>query len=297
LEILEQMVDRDPLYRPAFNNAVLGFNLFGMHDKSWALIERVRPFMPGDESILFSEANTWLSMGRPSKAIPIYDRLLIDRPTDAPTRYRLSISLIQTGQFERLSTEGIGGFKVVGLINIKRIEEATLMAEKMASTGDIIPLFILLYRTGQVERLVELFELRWPDLDTFETDYPDDGEGYWFMLNMAQAFSKSRNKERALDALKRVRRAHDISIREGIVSRYFMLQEARYYLQMGEQEDAIDRLEQAANINTTVAVPLVDIWPEFESMQGHPRFEAIQARMIESLNRERVNLGLDPVEI
>lgn len=297
LEILEKMVDRDPLYRPALTNAVMSYNLFGMHEKSWALIERVRSFMPGDESILFSEANTWLSLGSPSKAIPIYDKLLLDRPSHSTTRFWLSISLIQTGQFERLSKEGLAGFKAVGLINLKRIEEATLMAEKMVATGDIIPLFILLYRTGQVERLVELFELRWPDLDTFETDYPHDGEGYWFMLNLAQVFSKSRNKERALDALKRVRRAHDKSIQERIISRFFLLQEARYFTQMGEQEKAIDRLVQAADMNATIAIPLVNIWPEFESLRGHPRFEETQRRLFENLNRERASLGLDPVVI
>jgi len=297
LEILEQMVDRDPLYRPAFNNAVMGYNGFGMHDKSWALIEKIRPFMPGDESILFSEANTWLSMGIPSKAIPIYDKLLADHPDVAPTRFKLTIALIQTGQFERLANEGLGGFKVGGLINLNRVEEATQMAEKMAREGDIPPLMFLLYRTGQTERLVELFELRWSDLDSFEADYPDDGSGHSLMLIMAQSFKKMGNEERAIDALKRVRTANEKSLSEGIVDRFFTLQQARYHVLMDNQEEAINHLEQAADMNSTLARPLDAIWPEFESLRGHPRFEASQARMVENLNRERANLGLDPVSI
>jgi TolB-like protein len=297
LEILEKMVDRDPLYRPAFNNAVLAYNQFGMHEKSWALIERIRPFMRGDESVKFSEANTWLSMGKPSKALPVYDKILADHPDLAPTRFRLSMALIQTGQYERLAKEGLAGFKVGGLISLKRTEEATLMAEKMAKEGDIPPLMFLLYRTGQVERLVELFELRWPDLDSFEADYPDDGFGHTFMLNMAQAFIKTGNEDLALDALKRVRTAHEKSLTEGIISRFFTLQEARYFALMDDQEEAIARLEQAADMNTTTALPLEAIWPEFRSLRGHPRFEANQARMVENLNRERAELGLESVEI
>jgi len=297
LEILEQMVERDPLYRPAFTNTIMGYNQFGMHEKSWALIERIRPLIPGDESILFSEANTWLSMGKPSKAIPIYDRMLADQPNVAPTRFRLSVSLYQTGQLERLVKDGQPWAQVIGLSLLKRIEEATILAEKLASEGDIPPLLILLYRTGQVERLLELFELRWPDLDTFEADYPDGGVGHNLMLTMAQAYSKTGNNERALDALRRVQVAHDKSIKEGIVSRFFMLQQARYYALTGNFEEAISRLETAADMNTMVALPLKEIWPEFESLQGHPRFETTQARIIENMNRERAGLGLDAIEI
>jgi len=296
LEILVKMVDRDPLYRPAFTNTVVGYNLFGMQEKSWALIERLRPFIPGDESILFSEANTWLSMGKPSKAIPIYDRILTDQPNVAPSRFRLSLSLIQTGQFERLSKEGLGGFRVIGLTALKRNEEANLMAEKMSATGDIIPMLIFLSRTGQNERLVNLLRLRWPDLDAFETDFPNDGEGHWLMLNMAQAFSKTGNGEQARDALARVRIAHDKSIKQGIVSAFLIFQEARYYTHMGDQEEAINQLQQAAELPAMVACPLAEFWPVFESLRGHSRFESTQARLIENMNQERASLGLDPLE-
>jgi hypothetical protein len=114
---------------------------------------------------------------------------------------------------------------------------------------------------------------------------------------MAQTFSKTGNDERALDALRRVRSAHDKSIKQGVVDRFFMLQEARYYTLMGDQEVAIDHLEKAADMFMTTAAPLGKFWLEFESLRGHPRFEATQAHMIENLNRERADLGLDAVEI
>jgi len=104
------------------------YNGFGMHEKSWALIERVRPFIPGDKSILFSEANTWLSMGKPSKAIPIYEGILADEPHLAPTRTNLSFSLLQTGQYQRLAEDGSPWAQVLGLSFIERNEEATLLA-------------------------------------------------------------------------------------------------------------------------------------------------------------------------
>jgi tetratricopeptide (TPR) repeat protein len=273
------------------------YNMFGMHEKSLALIERVRPFLPGDESILFSEANTWMSMGRASKAIPIYDGILADQPHMAPTRSMLSVTLLQTGQYERLVKDGLPWAKVLGLTVLERNEEATLLAEKIAVDGNVIPLMFLLSRTRQVERLVELFELRWADLDAFEADYPADGYGYALMLIMAQAFAKTDNEGRTLDALKRVRRAQDKSVNQGIVSGFFKLHEARYYALLGDHEEAINYLEQAADLNAMLARPLAGIWAEFEDLRGDPRFEAAQARILENVNRERAELDLDSLEL
>lgn len=42
-------------------------------------------------------------------------------------------------------------------------------------------------------------------------------------------------------------------------------------------------------------LPLSDNWAVFESLEGDPAYEAVQARLIERLNAERAALGLDPV--
>ena len=36
-------------------------------------------------------------------------------------------------------------------------------------------------------------------------------------------------------------------------------------------------------------------YPYFRELDGNPQYEAIQARMIEHLNRERAQLGLEPI--
>jgi len=36
-------------------------------------------------------------------------------------------------------------------------------------------------------------------------------------------------------------------------------------------------------------------YPYFKGLDGNPQYEAIQARMIEHLNRERAILGLEPI--
>jgi len=40
---------------------------------------------------------------------------------------------------------------------------------------------------------------------------------------------------------------------------------------------------------------LTDDYPALDSLEDYPRFEAVQARMMEYVNAERAALGLDPV--
>ncbi|HEY5775173.1 MAG TPA: hypothetical protein VIS57_03730, partial [Xanthomonadales bacterium] len=61
LAILEDMVERDPLYPPGYGNLINAYNHLGQQEKSWVLLERIKPFLPGDPQVLQSEAWTWIS--------------------------------------------------------------------------------------------------------------------------------------------------------------------------------------------------------------------------------------------
>ena len=77
----------------------------------------------------------------------------------------------------------------------------------------------------------------------------------------------------------------------------FIFDEASYYALTGDQEEAMNRLEQAADLNATAIFLLKGLLPEFEPLHGLPRYEATKSRMMENLNRERAHLGLDPFVI
>ena len=102
LAILEDMVERDPLFPPAFSNAVDAYNRFGMQDKSRALIERVRPFLPGDPNVMLAEANTWFSLGKPSKALPLVETALETQPADGVMRKLRGSAQISTAHIDRV---------------------------------------------------------------------------------------------------------------------------------------------------------------------------------------------------
>jgi len=295
LAILEEMVERDPLYPPGFGNAINAYNLFGMQDKSWALLDRIRPFLPNDPQVLQSEANTWLSLGRNAKALPLLESALVTQPSDAVMRRLLGWGLLQTAQYERAVELAHPWHKVIALSLLDRQEEATMIATELTGEGIVGALFGLLDRTGQHEQLIELVESRWTDLAAFENEHPDDGSGYSTMLRIARAYSLTGNEPRFNDAMARVRAAHDRSIEQGVTAYWFLADDARYYVLSGDRERALELLDQAVDSGMVFGVKFARVWPEMEVFAGEPRYEALQARMRERLNAERMELGLDPV--
>jgi len=295
LAILEDMVERDPLYPPGFGNAINAYNQFGMQDKSWALLDRIRPFLPNDPQILQSEANTWISLGRPAKALPLLESALITQPSDAVMRHFLGSSLLRTAQYERVIELGHPWHRAIALSILNRQEEAMMIATELAGEGFVGPLFTQLDRTGQHEQLIEFVESRWADLAAFESEYPHDGTGYSDMLRIARAYAVAGKESRFNDAMARIRAAHDRSIEQGVTAYYFLADEARYYILSGDRERALDLLAQSVDSGMILGLNFARVWPEMEVFKGDPGYEAIQARMNVRLNAERAELGLDPV--
>jgi TolB-like protein len=295
LAILEDMVKRDPLYPPGFGNAINQYNIFGMQDKSWALLDRIRPFLPNDPQLLQAEANTWISLGRPSRALPLLEEALLTQPSDAVMRNFRGTALLQTRQLERVTEVGQRWHKAIALSLLKRQEEALIIATELAGEGFPGILIGLLDRSGRHEELIEFVESRWVNLSAFEGEYPDDGTGYSTMLRIARAYSLAGNEPLFNDAMARVRAAHDRSIEQGIKANYFLAEDARYFVLSGDRERALTLLTEAVEDGLVFGVEFIDAWPEMAVFAGEPRYEALQARVRERVNSERAELGLDPV--
>ena len=297
LTILEDMVERDPLYPPGYGNLIGAYNLIGQQEKSWALLERIKPFLPGDPQLLQSEARTWISLGEVAKALPMLESALLQQPSDAVLRNILGSALLQTGQFEQVVERGNPWHKAFALSVLNRREEAMIIASDLASTGLVGIMIYQLYAADEYQKLIEFIESRWADLAEYESEYPDDGDGYGSMLNIARAYAQTGNEASFNDAMARVRAAHDRAIEQNIADPFFWADEARYYVMAGDRDKAMDLLEQAIDKGMFFSVKFTSVWREMEVIAGDPRFEDAQARSLERANIERVKLGLEPMTI
>ena len=299
LPILERMLERDPLYRPAIGNTIAEYNRLGRQEESLSLIERVRPYIPDDAHLVSYKAQTLLSLGRYAEALPLSEEAVRRQPADGVFRNILGFNLWSLHEYERMAdSEFAPWMRIVALDMLDRGEEANILAFERAGKGFPGPLLFMMYRAGRLEDMVRYVEERWPDPGAYEKAFPHGAYGYGDMLSLALAYLRTGDEEKYRDALQRARKAHDQLISENIQNSFFNWQEARYHAIAGDHDKAIEQLGIAVEnkqIGMTLRIAQKD--PAFEPLEGDPRYEAIQARMVERLNDERAKLRLEPATI
>ena len=172
-----------------------------------------------------------------------------------------------------------------------------IIASELASNGLVGVMIYQLYSADEYEKLIKFIESRWADLAEYESEYPDDGDGYGSMLNIARSYAQTGNEASFNDAMARVRAAHDRAIAQNIADPFFWVQDARYYVMTGDSGKALDLLEQAIDNGMFFPVKFTSVWREMEAIAGDLRFKDVQARSLERANIERVKLDLEPMTI
>ena len=295
LNILEDIVARDPLYRPGVINLVNAWNIRGMLDKSAALIERIEPLLPNEPWLMRLRAQTLLDRGQYAEAYRLAEQVYRLTPEDFGSSFVYADSLFRTHQWERLPEIELPIARAYGLYLLGRREEPLAIAHQLAGNGVVFPLLDLLAGYGRFEELLKFVEQRWPDLDAYEAAYPPDTDGYGEMNNIALAYLKTGNDPRFRDAMERVRKAHEQAYAQGVESQSLHIQQAAYLAMRGELSRAIDYVERAVERGFGGPLRIAEFQPQLEPLEGDPRFEAIQDRMIAKVNAERAKLGLESV--
>lgn len=296
LPILLDIRRRDPLYRPAIGNLAFLYTGLGRPDSVRELAESVRPHLGQDADMLWLDSFMLASAGEFAEALPLSEAALLQESQDRVFRTNLGLALLQTHQYERAVEEGYWFTQAEALQRLGRVEEATQLATRRAADGEIAPLFRLLNRTRNSARLIEYLEARWPDLDSFATAFPIDGYfGYEVMNDVALAYRRAGDEAKSGDAMRRVRAAHDALAAQGISNPEFFINEAVWHVLAGDTDKALQFLGRAVDGGRVYTARISDEYPAFAELEGVPEYEAIRARMIEHLNRERAQLGLEPV--
>jgi len=296
LQILEQMTERDPLYRPGFSNAVVMQLNFGQHEKTQALIERYRGFDPSDAALLRSEAMQQTFLGNAAQGFRLSEQAYRLEPTNNVTQNQFTFGLLETQQTERIAEEGSDFLKVAALDRLGRRDEAFELALQRAREGNLGSLFRLYNRVDRSQELVDYLEERWPALDAFAADYPHNVFGYGLMAEVTLAYSRTGNAERFDEALLLLENAMSSLSGQGIDNYFYEVEHAKYLALAGYYDEATTRLESAINRGYQDYAPIAAHTPIFAPLQDDPRFLAAEALMVENINSERESLGLAPID-
>jgi hypothetical protein len=253
------MVERDPLYRPAFGNEMFLFNAFDRQDKADKMIDRMTAFDPDNPDLVAAKAVNAMFSGRAGEALQLMERVREMDEIDGIDRIYLSVGLLRTGHYERATEEGSAFFQPDALYEVGRKEEAFEMAYRQATSGSPITFFYLLVRDGRDKDLIDFLEERWPSVTALADEHPGEDLGYDLMRDVALAYQRSGNQQRADEAIALVDRHLARLAEQGIENFAFSGSQAVHAAMLGDSDLAFKHLFAAANGGWSAGGDIVDV--------------------------------------
>jgi tetratricopeptide (TPR) repeat protein len=295
LEVIVDVTERDPLYRPAFANAIMQFNAYGMPEKAEALLQRIEAFDASNPDLYTARAVNFIFSGRSGEGL---QQMELNRELDEMSgveRFILSTGLANTMQFERVIEEGSSGVKPYALYQVGQVDEAIELAHAQASSGYPGNLFYLLNRSNRSKEITDYLEERWPTLSEFAMENPGDEYGYAIMTDVALAYSRSGNQDRFNEAMRFIEQ-HATRLDENRIDNIFLsFQRALDFALLGDADAAIEYLEDAASRGWSSQGVLADVAPALAVLADDPRYQEVEVVLLNNVNREREIVGLPPL--
>ena len=295
LEVLVDAAKRDPLYRPAFANAIMQFNAYGMPEEAEALLQRIEAFDASNPDLYSARAVNFIFSGRSGEGL---QQMELGREKDEMSgveRFILSTGLMNTMQFERTLEEGSNFVKPIVLYELDRVDEAIALAETQAASGDLDNLFYLLNRSDRSEELTDYLEERWPTLSEFAMENRGDEYGYPIMTDVALAYSRTGNQDRFDEAMQFIEQ-HTARLDENDIDNIFLsVNRAMDYALVEDFDSAIAYLQDAAGRGWTSQGVLGEVQPALAVLADDPRYQEIEVALLDNMNRNREIVGLPPL--
>ncbi|MDH4048853.1 MAG: hypothetical protein OEW68_13120 [Gammaproteobacteria bacterium] len=295
LQILADIAEKDPLYRPAFSNVITTFNSFGEREKAEALIKRMETFNPDNPDLLLARAVNYMYSGRRGEGLQEMERRREYGDMSGLAKVYLSFGLMGTMQFERAVDEGSQYIRPYALYEVGRSEEAFKMAHDQASSGFPETLFNLLNRAGRSEEVVNYLEERWPSIAAFAAENSGDDVGYSLMTEVALAYMRGGNQARFDEAMAFVEQHTTKLLEQSVDNFVFSFNRAVQFALLGDHDAAFAYLGKAVDSGwATNGIP-EEVVPALELLVDDPRFAEIDAAMLAITNRDREIVGLPPM--
>lgn len=296
MKILEDIADRDPLYRPAFGNAILMFNSLGQPEKADALVERIAAFDPDNPDLLLARGINYMNTGRSGEGLQQLEQRRKLGNITGVGKYFLSIGLMNTGQFERAKTEGSYFFRPDALYATGQVDAAISLARDQARDGNPGNLLSLLVRAGRDQELIDYVEERWPSLLALTRELFGNQFGYDPLADIALAYSRTGNTTRFDEAMGIVDQRIRLMAGQGVNNYLFSGSRANYHALLGDIDAALEYLRSAAEAGYVIVGDPVEVEPALAVLADDPRFAEIKAMMLATVNRDRQLLGLAPFD-
>jgi TolB-like protein/Tfp pilus assembly protein PilF len=300
IELYEQVLLRDPLYGPAFNNLTQSYLDLGDFDKSEALIDRITRITGRDANVRQALGSMATMRGDLSSAVRDLDYAFNANPNAAIVRVWQGFALTLIGEWEQVAMVGDPSQKITALSVMGDFDAVdALIDEEGIDAGrnrvfQIQAIAEYLVARGRATEMVDIVNENYVDLNALLADF--SGTAYYgtqYLGSLALAYSRAGIRDESQLIVEKMRWVLDEKRVRGSDNWIFWHSEAQYATLSGDAEAAIANLEKAIE-KGMVSVGIFE--PQFDSIRSDKRFAAIEAELLSRANKERAKLGMSPYE-
>ena len=293
----EQVVSRDPLYGPAFNNLIGLYNRNADFDRSEALIERVERISGPDWNVQQARGEVALMRGDLSEAVRHLSDAYAANPNGSVVQVLLGFSLYGIGEMDRAATDSRLAIAIAARAaqgDRETVDE--LIQDADFRTGNRVLMLEAatnyLVAEGRAAEALEIVAANYGDVATLIEELRAEGRyGTDFIGPLAFAcLQLDRENERQM-LIKAMASALDEQARTGSDNWVHWMSRAQHAALTGD-EDAAFRYLQTALDRGFVAVTIPDV--PFTLLADDARYGSFAATAMARANREREELGLEP---
>jgi TolB-like protein len=296
ISLYEEVVARDPMFGPAFNNLITNYMGLGRLDDSEALIRRVARITGPDENVRQALATVELFRGDLSAASEDFNYAYEANPNASVVQLWYAGTLYRLGEFERALTVGIpdqalrvhaalGDFEAADRL----LAEPDFATRSRLQMQDAANYLTARGRSDEIVGIVNRTDGGLPKL--LQEVREDDSASTRYLGPLAYAYLQAGRVAEYRSLLAAMKDALDRQQAKGSNNQFHWWSQAQYAVLTGDLEKGAMYLERAFDSGATRVFGFEPLW---DLAADDARFEAIFAKIIARGNAERAELGLDP---
>ena len=301
--LLEAVVERDPMYGPAFANLIQSYLRTRDFDLANALVGRVERIVGETDDVNQSWGMIAVAQGDTARAIRHLRKSYELNPRATINQLWYGRALERIGEFETMIEVGVPVQAVIGLDHLGRHDEAQAVLDtiSLGTSGNDANHFIMrthtqhFLLTGRYDDAIRFVEENFESLDAMLRQFErTDGSNVGYLAPLAYAYlQKGRDEEFKMltDALAAAEARREAAQDSSIGSIFNSMDLAAL---TGTDEEVLVQIQRLIDSNG-VGVNIFDN-PLYDRMADNAEFQKLNAILIKRANDERAKLGLDPYQ-
>ncbi len=301
--LLEAVVERDPMFGPAFNNLIQAYLRTRDFDLGNALVGRVERIVGETDDVNRSWGMIAVAQGDLARAIRVLRKSHELNPRNTVNQLWYGFALDLIGEFETTIEIGVPLAVASAYDQLGRYDEAqaVLDAAPIGQSGNDANNAIIrtnavhFLHSGQYDEAVRYVEENFASLDAMLQQFErTDGSNSGYLAPLAYSFLQAGRESEfktLIDAL-----AESVTRREVAGDKSFpsILNLIHLAALTGTEEEVLIQIQRLID-NNGVGVN-VFATPIFDRMQENEDFQKLVAILVKRANQERAKLGLDPYQ-